>query len=89
MSMLSTKRTRKITVPTQKPCHRAVQQVSLRAEQGTGWPRRTVVREGAGEPEETGEVFDFSLLDHVLLEFHCNQNVSQKHFELAELADSD
>lgn len=57
-------------------------------EQGTGQPRRTVFWQGAGELEEAGEVFYF-IARNILLKFHCIQNISQKHFDLAELADSD
>lgn len=49
---------------------------------GGAGPRRVVVWEDAGELEEAGEGFDFILLDHILLEFLCNQNISQKHFDL-------
>lgn len=57
--------------------------------QGTGQPRRTEFWEGAGELEEAGKVFLFHFARNVLLKFHCIQNISQKRFDLAELADSD
>lgn len=58
-------------------------------EQGTGQPRRTVFWEGAGELQEAGVGFLFHFARNVLLKFQCIQNISQKRFDLAELADSD
>lgn len=48
-----------------------------------------MVWEGTGEKEKAGEVFDFIFVGHISFEFLCNQNISQKNFDLAELADSD
>lgn len=89
-SVLGTKQTKTQSFAYKCPATRSsVWQVSLMAERGTGQPRRRRSEKMQVGWRQRGEVFDFILLDHILLEFHRNQNTSQKHVDLAELADSD